>query len=108
MESTGGHYSEYGRVSARTGIPTLLGWAGHENQWRGSNRDFLGRGGEIDTIYNASDIGAIQSILQARKVTYVFVGQLERAKYGDGVATRLATFMDVVFRKGAVTIFKMR
>ncbi|TAK32115.1 MAG: hypothetical protein EPO21_15940 [Chloroflexota bacterium] len=108
VEATGGQYSEFGRISARTGIPTLLGWVGHENQWRGSDRDFRGRDAEIDAIYNASDSGPIQSILQGRKVTYVFVGQLERSKYGDGASTRLARFMDVVFRKGDVTIFKVR
>ncbi|HHX63493.1 MAG TPA: hypothetical protein GX702_01235, partial [Chloroflexi bacterium] len=35
LEAPGGSYSEYNWVSAHTGIPTLLGWAGHELQWRG-------------------------------------------------------------------------
>ena len=108
VESTGGQYSEYGRISARTGIPTLLGWAGHERQWRGTDRDFQGRDREIDTIYSSSDPASIKAVLQERKVTFVFVGQLERAKYGEGATARLASLMDVAFRKGGTTVFKVR
>ena len=35
VERNGGQYSSYSRVSANTGFPTLLGWVGHEYQWRG-------------------------------------------------------------------------
>ena len=31
----GGDYTDYGRVSAITGMPTAIGWQGHELQWRG-------------------------------------------------------------------------
>ncbi|MCA9956649.1 MAG: hypothetical protein KC434_18095, partial [Anaerolineales bacterium] len=56
VEAVGGQYSAYGRISASTGIPTLLGWAGHEYQWRGystpepSERDPIVR--EIYTLPN--------------------------------------------------------
>jgi uncharacterized membrane protein len=36
LESPGeGAYTPEGRVSSMTGIPTLVGWKHHENQWRG-------------------------------------------------------------------------
>ena len=31
LEATGGDYSEYARVSTFSGLPTVLGWGGHEN-----------------------------------------------------------------------------
>ena len=34
-EAIGGSYSEYARVSTYSGQPTVLGWQGHESQWRG-------------------------------------------------------------------------
>jgi uncharacterized membrane protein len=40
LEAVGGDYSQYGRVSARTGLPTLLGWPFHEAQERGG-KNFL-------------------------------------------------------------------
>ena len=39
LETPGSGYAAYdyiGRVSAMTGLPTLLGWGNHEHQWRGS------------------------------------------------------------------------
>jgi len=36
LEAIGGDYSNFGRVSSRTGIPTLLGWPDHEHRWRSS------------------------------------------------------------------------
>lgn len=36
LEAPGGSYSQYGRVSSQTGLPTVLGWDFHEQQWRGN------------------------------------------------------------------------
>jgi len=36
LEAVGGDYSVYGRISSRTGLPTLLGWPDHEYRWRDS------------------------------------------------------------------------
>ncbi|HKZ69542.1 MAG TPA: DUF2298 domain-containing protein, partial [Anaerolineales bacterium] len=41
-EAVGGSYSEYARVAAHTGLPTVLGWPWHETQWRGSGDAFAG------------------------------------------------------------------
>jgi len=108
VEATGGEYSEYGRVAARTGLPTLLGWAGHEVQWRGTDRDFRGRAEEIDQIYQSKDRAKVDSLLEKYSVTYVYVGHLERAKYGQEAGEHLATFMDVAFENEGVTIYQVR
>ena len=33
----GGSYTGYARISVYSGLPAVLGWAGHETQWRGTN-----------------------------------------------------------------------
>ncbi len=35
LETSGPDWVDYSRVSTFTGLPTLMGWIGHENQWRG-------------------------------------------------------------------------
>ncbi|MFO3797676.1 MAG: DUF2298 domain-containing protein, partial [Anaerolineales bacterium] len=35
-EAIGGSYTDYGRVAAYSGLPSVLNWPGHEVQWRGS------------------------------------------------------------------------
>src|SRR3970282_2034274 len=36
-EAIGGSYSQYGRISAHTGLPTVLGWGGQEVPGRGGS-----------------------------------------------------------------------
>ncbi len=40
-------YTHYGRISAFTGLPTLMGWGGHEYQWRFNWLQQPGRGDVI-------------------------------------------------------------
>lgn len=61
-----------------TGLPTLLGWAGHEGQWRGSYDVQSARDPDIMTLYNTPDPQAAVSLLEEYGVTYVYVGPLER------------------------------
>jgi uncharacterized membrane protein len=34
-EAIGGSYSGYARIATNTGQPNVLGWPGHQGQWRG-------------------------------------------------------------------------
>jgi len=108
VEATGDEYSDYGRVSAWTGLPTLLGWAGHELQWRGSDRDLRGRAEDIDQIYLSEDWAQVSYLLRKYNATYIYVGHLEKAKYGQGAGQQLAPFMDVAFENEGVVIYQVR
>jgi YYY domain-containing protein len=77
-----------GRVSAYTGIPTLISWDGHEGQWRGGQPELLAELGPRRTIVNAIYQGAppahtapsMLQTLQENGITYVFVGAVERGE----------------------------
>lgn len=106
---TGGSAYVYeGRVAALTGLPTLLGWGGHEGQWRGSYTIQQSREPDILTIYNSPDPTVAQALLEAYGVTYVYVGPLERSEYEPRSLDKFARFMDVAYQGGSVTIYKMR
>ena len=49
VEAVGGDYSEHARVSTFSGLPTLIGWVGHELQWRGERPEFGRRQQAVDT-----------------------------------------------------------
>ncbi len=106
---TGGDSYVYkGRVSALTGLPTLLGWAGHENQWRG-NYDIQGaREPDIEIIYETLDPQAALTLLDKYGITYVYVGPLERSTYGPGGLAKFERVMDVAYRNDGVTIYRAR
>jgi YYY domain-containing protein len=108
LEASGGSFSEYGRFSSRTGLPTLLGWGGHELQWRGNYEEPGKREPDINTIYSSTDTQQVLTLLEKYGIIYVCVGSLERGKYGPAALAKFDRFMDVVFQQGNVTIYKRR
>ena len=105
----GGDYRlDYARVSGRTGVPTILGWAGHEEQWRGSWRGFRERAEDVRSIYTESDVSVVEALLEKYSVEYVYVGRLERDLYGLDTTTTFDEFMDRAFESGLITIYKVR
>ncbi len=104
----GSSYVYEGRVAALTGLPTLLGWAGHEGQWRGSYEIQSAREPDIELIYNTLDPEAALALLDKYDVTYVYVGPLERSTYDPRAVDKFEQFMDVVYRNEGVTIYKVR
>jgi YYY domain-containing protein len=112
-------YSLYGRVSTFTGLPTIMGWTGHELQWRlgwlndPTNADaFNRRLSDIDAIYTDPDAQGVLSLMQQYNAQYLYVGPMEYTKYKQLDPKldlhRFAAFMQTVYDKDGVTIYKMR
>jgi YYY domain-containing protein len=108
LEASGGSYSYYGRVSALTGLPTVLGWDFHEYQWRGSYDEPAARKPDIDILYNSVDPAQTLTLLDKYDITYVYVGSLEREQYSPDGLAKFGRLMDVVYQHGDVTIYQRR
>jgi len=108
LEVTGGSYTEYGLVSSRTGLPTVLGWGGHELQWRGNYEEPGRREPDINAIYSSMDTQQVLTLLEKYDISYVYVGSLERGRYSPAALTKFDRFMHVVFQQGNVTIYERR
>jgi uncharacterized membrane protein len=106
VEAVGGQYSQYGRIAAATGIPTLLGWAGHEYQWRGDTPEPAERDPVVRSIYSQPDWPTTEILLERYNVRYVYVGQLERNTYDPLFEDKLEQNMDVAFHNNSVTIYE--
>jgi len=103
-EAIGGSYSGYARVSTLTGLPTVLGWPGHESQWRGGGEPQGSRQSDIETLYATPDWQTASEIIKRYNIRYVFVGNLER-----GEALREEKFqrnMQPAFQQGTVVIYE--
>lgn len=105
VEAVGGDYSDAARVSARTGIPAVLGWVGHEQQWRGSDEAFSGRAEDIASLYQSGDPSVIHGVIQRYGVAYVVVGRLERAQYGQAGLPALRSLLVPVVETGGVVLY---
>ena len=106
VEAVGDDYSEYARISSSTGLPTLLGWKGHEHQWRGSTRPFDGREEQVAQIYQNNDPDQVVRLLETYDIRYVYAGPRERRKYGEDHVDRFSTFLEPVFRQKNVVIYE--
>jgi YYY domain-containing protein len=91
-----------------SGAATVLGWAGHELQWRGPSPAIGTRQADLAALYRDAPPDQIRSILDRYAVQYVVVGDQERRVYGDAVNTRFEGGLPVAFRSGNVTIYRAR
>ncbi len=81
LEAQGDSYTDYARISANTGLPTVLGWTVHEWLWRGSYDIPSARFGDIKTLYETSDIRLAKGIIEKYNIKLIYVGVLEEEKY---------------------------
>jgi uncharacterized membrane protein len=115
----GGSYTYEGRISAFTGFPTVLGWAIHESQWRGSYDEQARREPDIATIYTSSDGQVTLDLLHKWGVDYVILGGPEMSyiqhvcsQSGSGCSPSIALrkfsqVLEPVFTQGQMTIYKV-
>ncbi len=109
----------HGRVSAYTGMPTIIAWHGHEVQWRGGQPDLLAqidtREADEDELYATTDINRALEIMRKYHLTYVFVGSIEKSAqgrpkggtYSPQALAKFAQFMQVVFNQDGTTVYKL-
>jgi YYY domain-containing protein len=111
LEAPGDSYNAaHNRVSAWTGLPTVLGWVGHEAQWRGGYDEISRRLPDVAAIYQGRSASEVRTLLDRYQVEYVYVGPYEREKYGLSAAN-LALFdqlLDRVYDRDGVLIFRRR
>jgi YYY domain-containing protein len=105
-EAIGGSYSGYARVSTLSGFPTVLGWPGHESQWRGGYTEIGSRYEDIDRLYATNDWPDAEAIIQKYGIRYIFIGDLERSTYHISEAKFLRN-LAVIYNQGSVVIYEV-
>jgi YYY domain-containing protein len=104
-EAVGGQYSEYARISTYTGLPAVLGWPGHEAQWRDSS--LLGsRESDLETLYSTPDWATTKSIIDRYNIRYIVVGGLERSKYRVN-EEKFNNFLKPIYQQGSITVYEV-
>ena len=108
LEASGDSYQDYDdRVSAMTGLPTVLGWYVHEWLWRNDLEEENQRKEDVQTIYTSSNADQIKSLIEKYKISYLFIGSCEYEKYGEINSELLASIGKVVFRQSETTIIEV-
>ncbi|MDE2786555.1 MAG: DUF2298 domain-containing protein [Chloroflexota bacterium] len=112
VEAVGDGYSSYGRISGATGRATVLGWEGHQRQWRGDDSAFAGRSHDVEMIYRGTNGAETRRLLEVYGVRWLIVGPREREAYGDEVDERMEEWtaegwLTPAFSSDDVTIYEV-
>lgn len=105
-----GYYREGGmRVAAYTGLPSILGGL-HQNEQRPASqigeRDVV-----VNELWNTLDPTRALALIDQLSITYIYIGQVERATYGVLVddkfeALRQQGHLELVFENGETKIYR--
>lgn len=88
VEAHGPSYQDFTRVTMHTGLPTLLGWDYHVQQRGLEHVELESRRRAIAEIYASPHAFRAKELLCQFNVDLLFVGERERAIYGESVAVK--------------------
>ncbi len=106
LEAVGGSYTGYARISTYTGLPTVLGWPGHESQWRGGYQEMGSRETDVRQIYQSTDWYQTLELLRQYHIRYVYIGSIEENTYRVS-REKFEANLDPVFSSGNVIIYEI-
>ncbi len=104
-EAVGDGYSGYARISMLTGMQTLLGWPGHESQWRGTFEPQGTRRADITKLYTTARWDEAQAIIDQYNIRYIYIGTLERISMPVN-EEKFILYLKPVFQQGSVVIYE--
>ena len=96
--SLASYNASYGRVGALTGIPIVMGWQGHQSQWRGNTYfDTVGtRPQDLDMLFNATTLREVIPIIEHYQIDYILYGTQELRDYGGVGEYKFMDYYEVV------------
>ncbi len=104
-------YSRPGRISASTGLQTVIGWwFSHESIMRPDDqKEIKRRVNDVQLIYTTENVSLAMSLLNKYDVGYVYEGWLERELYdGNGLAKFESDCFEDVFSTAGVRIYRVK
>ena len=111
-EARVGYYREWGmRVAAYTGLPSVLGGL-HQNEQHPPEQ--IGeRSALVNQFWFAPTEADTLRLIDELDITYIYVGQLERALYGEGIKARFDALaaqgaLAVVFENAETSVYRVR
>ncbi len=107
LEMVGESYTDKGLISSNTGLPTVLGWAGHEWGWHSGPQIVNERSAQVRTIYEQPDSREARNLLRLYKVQYLVVSNFERQAYPGLSEAKIASLGNPVFVSGTVNIYQV-
>ena len=107
LEALGDSYTDRGRISVYTGLPTVLEWTSHEWLWRGTYEITAPRIGDIKTLYETKDINEAKKIINKYQISLIYIGKFEKEDYKIS-ENKFLDLGEIIFANGETNIYKIR
>ena len=101
-----GSYTNYGRISMYTGLQSVLGWPGHESQWRGGFEPQGTRLQDLEILYTTNDREVAKGIINFYNIRYIVIGDLERITYNVN-EEKFYLYLTPIFQQGNTVIYEV-
>ncbi|MFH1186877.1 MAG: DUF2298 domain-containing protein [Candidatus Levyibacteriota bacterium] len=107
LEAQGDSYTDFGRISANSGLPTVLGWTVHEWLWRGSYDIPSPRIEEVKILYETEDRKKARKIIKKYNIELIFIGELEKEKYQNLNEDKFKDLGKIIYKNPEVNIYQI-
>lgn len=110
LQAPGDLYQWNTYVTAFTGLPTVIGWAGHEKNWRyPCGYEVDSRWSDAGTIYTSLNFDEVDSLLRKYNISYIYFGDAEIKKYSSPKLFEAhPERFEKVFDYGDVVVYKVK
>jgi YYY domain-containing protein len=110
LQSSKEFYRAYGiRIAANTGLPTIVSPL-HESEQRDPSL-VADRDSDVITFYETASVDEALRLLSKYRVGYVYVGQIERAAYGEAGMAKFdqmnGSYLTTAYKNDTVTLYKV-
>jgi YYY domain-containing protein len=107
LEASGDSYTDYARISANTGLPTVIGWSVHEWLWRGTYDIVAPRITDVEILYTNQNSAITKSLIKKYNISYVVISDLERQKYPNLNEQVFIKLGKLIFKSGETKLYKI-
>ena len=83
LQASGEPYQWNTYITAFTGLPTVIGWGGHEINWRSDYTQINTRFSDVNTMYTSLNSDNVNALLRKYNVSYIYFGEIEAKRYGS-------------------------
>ncbi len=103
-EAVGGSYSGYARMATVSGQQNVLGWVGHEYQWRGGGVEVGSREGDLRRLYETNQWEEALDVILTYHIRYIVIGSYENTTYNVR-DQKFVQNLPVVYQNEGLVIF---
>ncbi len=108
IETKGQSYTNDSQISSESRIPTILGWVGHQLQWRSNHDEIFDREMDIDTFYMSNDSKEIINIINKYSITMIIIGPNEIQKYNINSLDKLLHISEIIYKNNDYTLLRVK